>query len=292
MKRIHYGFIAILLVGAALLPLLTLLNDPPSRPSAVSLPDPLEKQAFGSPAYAQEPPRPEPRPIKEPQYQFKPRYALAVFGPAEHTRVWLVLDGHTLYVDRNGNGDLTEPGNRLQPAIPKDGSDRIGNRWFPHYDDVFEFELSPVQGQASLRFCLHHWVLAGKFRSPTEEWLEPGWENGTLWRKVGEKAWAQNPVLFSPSYEEAQVCHFDGLVTIGLKGGERQRLRRGPKGSELALYIGTRGRPARKSPFQVFSPLLCEEVPAAAHPVVDIEFPGKEPGYQPIRVRLPLKERC
>jgi hypothetical protein len=48
---------------------------------------------------------------KEPTYQTKaPKYCLLVFGLDAKYRVWLVLDGGTLYVDRNGNGDLTEPG--------------------------------------------------------------------------------------------------------------------------------------------------------------------------------------
>jgi hypothetical protein len=51
------------------------------------------------------------------------------------------------------------------------------------------------------------------------------------------------PGAFSPSYEEAQVCHFDGWVTFGLKMWQQQRLRRGPEGCDLGLYVGTRGRP-------------------------------------------------
>ena len=44
-------------------------------------------------------------------YQSKsPKYALLIFGPEARTRIWLVLDGTTLYVDRNGNGDLTDAG--------------------------------------------------------------------------------------------------------------------------------------------------------------------------------------
>src|SRR5947209_3530652 len=51
---------------------------------------------------------------KEPVYQTKaPKYGLLAFGPEAKDRVWLVLDGDTLYVDRNGNGDLTEPGERI-----------------------------------------------------------------------------------------------------------------------------------------------------------------------------------
>src|SRR4051812_25082918 len=50
---------------------------------------------------------------KEPTYQGKPKYCLLVFGPEAVHRVWLVHDGDTLYVDRNGNGDLTEPGKKV-----------------------------------------------------------------------------------------------------------------------------------------------------------------------------------
>src|SRR5215831_5020298 len=52
---------------------------------------------------------------KEPAYQTKtPKYCLLVFGLDAKTRVWLVQDGDTLYVDRNGNGDLTEDGKRFK----------------------------------------------------------------------------------------------------------------------------------------------------------------------------------
>src|SRR5215468_22156 len=50
---------------------------------------------------------------KEPAYKSKPKYCLLVFGPEAKMRVWLVLDGDVLYVDRNGNGDLTEKGERV-----------------------------------------------------------------------------------------------------------------------------------------------------------------------------------
>jgi hypothetical protein len=47
---------------------------------------------------------------KEPAYHAKPQYFLLTFGPAAKKRVWVVLDGKDFYVDRNGNGDLTEAG--------------------------------------------------------------------------------------------------------------------------------------------------------------------------------------
>jgi hypothetical protein len=50
---------------------------------------------------------------REPVYKTRPQYCLLVFGAEADFLVWLVQDGETLYVDRNGNGDLTEPGEQV-----------------------------------------------------------------------------------------------------------------------------------------------------------------------------------
>src|ERR1700704_5406050 len=55
---------------------------------------------------------------KEPAYKARPGYCLLVLGPKADTRVWIVLDGQALYVDKNGNGNLTEPGKCLQVKTP------------------------------------------------------------------------------------------------------------------------------------------------------------------------------
>src|SRR5438105_789302 len=71
---------------------------------------------------------------KEPAYATKtPKYCLLVFGPEAKKRVWLVLDGQTLYVDRNGNGNLTEQGKK-QTAKKTDGSD----------DETLTFEVGDI----------------------------------------------------------------------------------------------------------------------------------------------------
>src|SRR5688572_22564300 len=48
---------------------------------------------------------------KEPVYQTKAqKYCLLSFGPEAKTRVWLVQDGDTIYVDLDGDGRLTGDG--------------------------------------------------------------------------------------------------------------------------------------------------------------------------------------
>src|SRR6516225_8420792 len=84
---------------------------------------------------------------KEPAYKFKPKYCLLVLGPKAETRIWLVLDGEVLYVDRNGNGDLTEPGKRVTVATP--------NQDPASYEEV---ELIATDGtKHKFRFTLYGW---------------------------------------------------------------------------------------------------------------------------------------
>jgi hypothetical protein len=59
---------------------------------------------------------------KEPHYQHEVKYALLVFGPEAKFKVWLALDGDVLYVDKNGDGDLTAPEKRF----PKEKGKYIG----------------------------------------------------------------------------------------------------------------------------------------------------------------------
>jgi hypothetical protein len=51
--------------------------------------------------------------VKEPKYTGQPGYATFKFGQKTPQVVWLVLDGETLYIDANGNGDLTEAGEKF-----------------------------------------------------------------------------------------------------------------------------------------------------------------------------------
>jgi len=238
-------------------------------------------------------------PLKnEPRYQSQPVYALLAFGPKAEIRVWLVLDGSTLYVDHNANGDLTEAGERMGSM----GSNKFGNPGFHTHFNIFEFEVAAWKGKRSSLLRLQPWIRDRGFQPTSElhkkmhkDWRANGWEIATILRKHGKEA-AQIPVIFTPRPGDAQVCHLDGPLTFTLRSGEGPVLKRGPAGTNLELQIGTRGRlPKVGVPLlilQSFSPLLCTEVPPDAYPVAEIEFPGKRPGAEPVRVRIPLKERC
>src|SRR6516165_4437800 len=94
---------------------------PPMRIRRVLL-APAALMLWASPAWSADLAKIDRRIAREPAYQTKaPRYCLLVFGPEAKTRVWLVQDGDVLYVDRNGNGELTEEGKRVKLEQQGDG---------------------------------------------------------------------------------------------------------------------------------------------------------------------------
>ena len=81
--------------------------------------------------------------IREPKYKsLSPKYSLMVLGAKTSGLVWMVEDDDVLYVDQNGNGDLTDDG----PPIP-----RVNN----HYSiDKF----TTLDGEKAAKFVLNRWT--------------------------------------------------------------------------------------------------------------------------------------
>src|SRR5262245_45184715 len=69
---------------------------------------------FSAYSRAADPPKIGRPTLKEPAYQTQPKYFVLLFGPRGDTQIWCVHDGDALYVDKNGSGDLTEAGKRIQ----------------------------------------------------------------------------------------------------------------------------------------------------------------------------------
>jgi hypothetical protein len=137
---------------------------------------------------------------KEPVYKNKPKYCLLVFGPEAKTRVWLVLDGDTLYVDRNGNGDLTEDGERVE-ARKADWGDPGDPRIFQHFFEVAD--LADTDGKTKFG------TLRILFWGPVKDAVH---ENKCL-IDIGEQRAAY--VRFADRHD-APILHFAGPLTFRL----------------------------------------------------------------------------
>jgi hypothetical protein len=203
---------------------------------------------------------------REPVYQSKsPKYCLLVFGAEAKTRVWLVLDGDTLYVDRNANGDLTEENERIK---------RNGR----------EFEAGEITEIAGKAKYAH--LRLKQLELPEKELK--GLCMISL--EVRDKLRQYGLVRFADRPEVAPVLHFDGLLTMGLTDPDKQVLGRDDTGSQINAWIGTPS-PATQRGAMVYLD-HSKGVPSDIHPIATIEFPNQDPKGRPITLTVVLNERC
>ncbi|MFO0849600.1 MAG: hypothetical protein U0871_13740 [Gemmataceae bacterium] len=236
---------------------------------------------------------------KEPAYAGTPAYLLLAFGP-DAARVWAVRDGDTLYVDRNGNGDLTDPGEAIRAEFPQ-GDGRafavrtvaVGGR--VHRQLTVSFvPLAVYAGHPD--WTDHPAVRAALAADPKAEAVTVGGsvESGRLkGAGVGGRADcsagpldADGPLVLGASAKAAPVVWFDGPLTVAVEG--RLPTARPGRGFDLRLNLGTRG--AGPGTFAAVGYTDC--IPAGAHPVAELTLPAKEKGASPVTVRTPLKDRC
>jgi hypothetical protein len=211
--------------------------------------------------------------VKEPAYQTKnPRYCLLVFGPDARTRVWLVLDGTTLYVDKTGKGDLTGPEKRVKNVNPRNAR-------------VALFRTGPIIAADGKTRCPNLLVRArhdGRFdRSPRafiQVDLPAAFQAaGAERQRVSE----ETKLLFADRPSEAPILHIDGPLSIRLEE-PGQVFVRGEKPSALPVMIGTPGLGT-----DTFAALVFESKAPAA--LATIAFPNRKAGGKPIVALVPLK---
>jgi hypothetical protein len=190
---------------------------------------------------------------KQPVYQSKPKYGLLVFGPEAKERFWLVLDGETLYADRNGNGDLTDRGE----SVLGKGKDGAIAYMIP--------DLVESDGNTK-HTCFH--LLQTK----------PGSVSLRV-RVGGERFWwagfrSDEGLFFAERPADAPIIHFDGPRTFGMPRPTAL------EGTRHSLSIGTPGLGQG-----TFAALDANQIPKTVRLKAEIEFPSAKPGGEPIRIR-------
>jgi hypothetical protein len=204
---------------------------------------------------------------KEPRYESKsPWYCLLLFGP-EKTMVWLILDGDKLYIDRNGNGDLTEPGECFTR---------------PDGDHFFRVpDLSLGDGKRKYSDLRINWRPTGVA------------SNGKLHLHVIVQVKDHDEYAMVPAKAEAAaeatLIHFDGPLTPFFKIEAFKRQDHFIRGNEHLLGLSLVTNYEGVEWVQVSHE---KGIPADVHPTVDIEFPAKGADAKSIRVKVPLKGRC
>lgn len=202
---------------------------------------------------------------KEPAYRGPAQYCLFLLGRDAKVRMWLVSDGSVMYVDRNGNGDITEPAE----AIPfkKEAFASFVAKAMPEHGTSEHLNLHIAVRQ-------HDWEQ----------------KKGGYWaiRADVEGRYQQYAFVhkFPQKPQDAPVVHLGGPLQMGLSRQAELTLVPG-KPCELEAWIVSQ-YPGVERAFIDHS----KGVPETIHPVVEIRFPAKTPGAEPITVRAALTQRC
>jgi thiol-disulfide isomerase/thioredoxin len=206
--------------------------------------------------------------IKEPTYQFTPKYSLMALGDSGDVKVWMVEDGKRLFVDKNANGDLTDDGPPIEPSKVRDLG---GHRW------DFEYALeaiTPANGSRHTSFVLRRW----NYNDPEDSYglslsvdgqrpMYAGWF-GTFW---------------STNRETAPVIHFGGPFTPKLL--RRKEFTVGERQQRLSLCFVHPGSCA-----DAVSRLSIDALPRSVTPELSVEWPRA--GGAPLRTSHELTNRC
>ena len=202
---------------------------------------------------------------KEPTYQGKPKYCLLVFGAEAQARFWLVLDGETLYVDLNANGNLTQAGESFQ-GKREDGTLCFNIRILTEPDgETIHTGLRLLQredGSVSIRVRVE------------DGWT---WEAGTN---------AINRLKFAELPSNAPIIHFNGPRTFGVPepGTLDRDIERNLTWSNY-LSIGTPGLGSG-----TFAALDSNQIPKSQRRLTaEIKYPSQKEGGKPIQVKEEFK---
>jgi len=226
---------------------------------------------------------------KEPAYQSShPRYCLLTFGREAKTRIWLVFDSvpdplrpggakDYLYVDRNGNGDLDEPGKRVEAVIHKQQIYVSFGKGY-YEETLLEFDVGAVGGPAGREKYqgLKVWVswYRGQERPCRVSFMSEGREESV------------SGVIFSKKPQDAPILRFDGSMTMRFALGMIHAFSLTEE-FLLQTEVGSIGSGPDSFVF-----MRNDTFPKDLHPVAEIEWPNREAGKAAIKQSVTLDHRC
>jgi hypothetical protein len=218
---------------------------------------------------------------REPAYGAKPQYCLLVFGPEAKTRVWVVAAGEAFYADRNGDGNLTEPGKRVY-AVGNYRSlffldPNTTTMWLPVPENERIYQLGDIFDAASRTWYNVTVRRSGNLKTAVFEVLV---DIKGKFRQLGRLP------RFGDKPQDAPVLHFNGPLTLGLF---TLQLVRGRAGTQIESWIGT-NVPAGANGQPTY--LVHDDgVPSYVFPMARIEFGNEFVKGKSIQTTVRLEHR-
>jgi hypothetical protein len=235
--------------------------------------------------------------IKEPAYRSKPKYCLLVLGPEAKTRVWLVQDGDTLYVDRNGNGDLTEPNEKVAAEKSEDAEEgvhafkagdlRDGERLHKELIVAVMKFNEVMEGVDVVQELLKKNPKARGYGVLLEMDM-PGRKGAATGGRVQQRSFyvdSAGVFQFADRPQDAPILHFGGPWQISLFGRHQLTIDRE---TDMILGLGSPGLGAGTFAWIDYDNVI----PTDKFPTLDIVYPPERPGDAPPREHYELRQRC
>jgi RNA polymerase sigma factor (sigma-70 family) len=223
-------------------------------------------------------------------------YCLLVFGPRAETKVWLVHDpgndwfdakDDMLYVDRNGNGDLTEPGEAIAPTLRTVERLLFMGGMPPSYTVTLPtFRTAAVGGKG--RYTDLAIVSHGFYGD------RPSYTISVKINGKHAQTTTGGTLQFGTSPEEAPVVHFDGPLTLHLHRGtgltilpgDEKDLTAGKKETLIAM-LGSKGLGTG-----TFAAFDADFPPVDVNPAAEVVFSSNDPREPPFTAKCDLSQRC
>jgi len=215
---------------------------------------------------------------KQPKYVNDPKYLLVAFGEKAEFKVWVVLDGDVVYIDRNGNGDLTEEGEREELKVREKNLVRQAGRGLTHR-----------LPDANVTVLFAGWIHSDQGRTGGFVGVHDG-------ERYTQTA-GGNELNYAPSPEQAAVVHF-GSKIVTVRPSLRTAVERDwrcaipdANGEDQVLYeFGTPGVGPGNKAFGAgsFATFTHSDPPKCADPVAEYEFTPLNPaeGLKKVTVKL------
>ncbi len=212
---------------------------------------------------------------REPNYQSdKPGYALFLFGQNAERRAWLVTDGEVVYLDRNGDGDLSAADER-----------------FAKSEDCKDIEIDDHDGNTKyvITQLRIHRDETGKYPPSVMAYV-------TIHGATEYKQYCDAQI--GANAKDAAIAHFGGPLAIGprtidWKIPPTMKLTSGDKPADLYVMIGT-----MSDRHHCWVVVVSHEgqtqcsFPDGVRPLVTVEYSPKDPGGAAITREYTLEGFC
>lgn len=219
---------------------------------------------------------------KQSNYKGKPQYALLVFGREAKTRVWVVQDGETLYVDRNGDGDLTGEDERFTLTLSGDKN---------QYGTLHDCNIEILDADKKTRYVLTSLSIRPEPNGAEGDSERHMMANVDIKGQVSYRQYCD--AKLAEKQDKAAIAHFHGPLTIGPRTinwkltPEQSLLPLGDSPGEIFAVLGTMD--AERGCWVV---VRSQDLPEHLHPAVEVEYPAKKARDAPIKKRYQLEQRC